>query len=56
MILLCCLFVFLYRSYVSALCEEVNETLQEVGQVAIADLSRNFGLPNNFLMEVCTAP
>ncbi len=36
----------------NALCEEVNETLQEVGQVSIGDLSRNFSLPNDFLMEV----
>ena len=35
------------------LCEEVNDTLQEVGQMSIATLSKNFGLPNDFLVEVC---
>ena len=44
--------MLLFRSYIDALCEEVNETLQEVGQVAISDLSKNFGLPNDFLIEV----
>lgn len=36
----------------TALCEEVNDTLQEVGQIVISDLSRNFALPNDFLMQV----
>ena len=37
-----------------AMCEEINDTLQEVGQMIVADISKNFGLPNDFLMEVCT--
>ena len=40
------------RSYMDCLCEEVNDTLQEVGQMSIATLSKNFGLPNDFLVEV----
>lgn len=40
------------RSYLDHLAEEVNDTLQESGQVLIAELSRNFGLPLNFLVEV----
>lgn len=42
----------MFRSYIKAMCEEINDTLQEVGQIAVADLSKNFGLPNDFLMEV----
>ena len=37
------------------LCEEINDTIQEAGHASVADLSRNFGLPMNFLIEVqCT--
>ena len=42
------------RSYIDRLCEEINDTLQEAGQVSIADLSRNLGLPTDFLLEVCS--
>ena len=34
------------------LCREINDTVQEAGQVSVADLSKNFGLPNKFLVEV----
>lgn len=40
------------RSYMKRLCEEINDIIQEAGQASIADLSRNFGLPINFLTEV----
>ena len=40
------------RSYMNRLCEELNDTLQEVGQLSVATLSKNFGLPNDFLVEV----
>ena len=42
------------RHYVAALCEEINDTLQEVGQMTVADLSKSFALPNNFLVQVRT--
>ena len=35
------------------LCEEINDMVQEAGQVSLADLSRNFNLPINILVEVC---
>ena len=44
----------LNRSYLDQLAEEVNDTLQESGQVLMAELSRNFGLPLKFLVEVHT--
>ena len=34
------------------LCDEINDTLQEVGQMTIADLSKDFGLPMDFVLEV----
>ena len=38
------------------LCEEINDLIQEAGQASLTDLSRNFNLPYNFLLEVhlCT--
>ena len=45
----------LFRSYIDALCEEINDTLQEAGQMMVADLSKNFALPNSFLVQVCGA-
>ena len=48
-------FLFVYpltRSYIHRLCEEINDTLQEAEQVSIADLSKKFGLPIDFLVEV----
>ena len=44
----------LCRAYVDALLEEIGDTLQEMGQMAVADLSKNFGLPNEFIMQVRT--
>ena len=38
----------------TALFEEVNDTLQEVGQMVVADLSKDFSLPHDFLMQVIT--
>lgn len=35
------------------LCEEISDLVQETGQASLADLSRNFNLPINFLMKVC---
>lgn len=40
------------RDYIDALCEEINDSLQESGQMNVADISKSFSLPNNFLLEV----
>ena len=42
----------LCRSYIQHLCEEINDIIQEAGQASVTDLSRNFSLPINFLLEV----
>ena len=36
----------------AALFEEINDTLQEVGQMVVSDLSKDFSLPHDFLMQV----
>ena len=46
-----CLVLF-NREYLDRVAEEINETLQESGQVLIAELSKTFGLPADFLQEV----
>ena len=40
------------RRYIDDLCEEINDNLQEVGQMNVADISKSFALPNNFILEV----
>lgn len=40
------------RSYLDAMCEEVNDALHEIGQMNVAELSKSFLLPNTFLLEV----
>ena len=40
------------RGYIHHLCDEINDTLQEVGQMSITDLSTSFGLPMDFILEV----
>ena len=42
----------LCRSYMQYLCEEINDIIQEEGQASVADLSKNYNLPINFLMQV----
>jgi hypothetical protein len=37
------------------LCEEINDLIQEAGQASLTDLSRNFNLPYNFLLEYVEA-
>lgn len=44
--------VFILRNYIDALCEEINDSLQESGQMNVTDISKNFALPNSFLLEV----
>ena len=34
------------------MCEEINDNLHEVGQMDVAELSKHFSLPNDFLLEV----
>ena len=38
------------------LCEEISDLVEETGQASLADLSRNFNLPINFLIKVCYIP
>ncbi|KAJ8377482.1 hypothetical protein AAFF_G00259930 [Aldrovandia affinis] len=40
------------ENYLDQLAEEVNDKLQETGQVNIAELCKNFDLPGDFLTEV----
>ena len=35
------------------LCEEIGDIIEETGEASLADLSRNFSLPINFLVKVC---
>ena len=34
------------------MCEEISDALHEIGQMSVAELSKNFSLPNSFLLEV----
>ncbi|XP_032239292.2 E3 UFM1-protein ligase 1 homolog [Nematostella vectensis] len=40
------------KDYLDRMAEEINETLQEAGQVFIAELSKTFSLPTDFMLEV----
>ncbi|XP_057308369.1 E3 UFM1-protein ligase 1 homolog isoform X1 [Hydractinia symbiolongicarpus] len=40
------------RDYLDRTAEEINEALQEAGQVAIADLAKTFNLPIEFLLSL----
>ncbi|KAK3742853.1 hypothetical protein QZH41_015373, partial [Actinostola sp. cb2023] len=40
------------RDYLDRMAEEINETLQESGQVFIAELSKSFTLPTDYVLEV----
>lgn len=40
------------RMYLEKMCEEINDTLQEAGQLTVSDLTKEFGLPTAFLLEV----
>ncbi len=41
-----------YRGYLDTLCEEINDNLQEMGQLDVSQLSKTFTLPYDFLLEV----
>ena len=41
-----------YSNYLDQVAEEINDTLQESGQVIISELSKTFTLSTDFLLEV----
>lgn len=41
-----------YSNYLDQVAEEINDTLQESGQVVISELSKTFTLSTDFLLEV----
>ncbi len=41
-----------FSHYLDSLAEEVNDKLQEQGQVTIAELTKTYDLPADFLSEV----
>ena len=43
-----------YSNYLDQVAEEINDTLQESGQVIISELSKTFTLSTDFLLEVRT--
>ena len=49
-----CFSVYGYDSsnYLDQVAEEINDTLQESGQVIISELSKTFTLSTDFLLEV----
>ena len=40
------------KDYLDRIAEEINETLQEAGQVDISDLAKTFDLPTDFILSV----
>lgn len=45
--------ILLYcRDYLDRTAEEINETLQESGQVTVAELAKTFNFPADFLLSV----
>ena len=44
--------IVMCRTYLAQMCEEINDTLQEAGQLTVSDLTKEFGLPTAFLLEV----
>lgn len=49
-------YLFVYScdssNYLDQVAEEINDTLQESGQVIISELSKTFALSTDFLLEV----
>ena len=41
-----------FRGYLSKMADEVNDMLQSAGHVVVSELSRQFNLPMDFLVEV----
>ena len=48
----CDFFKFFVSNYLDSFAEEVNDKLQEQGQVTIAELTKAYDLPADFLSEV----
>lgn len=46
---------FYKRSYLDQLAEEINDKLQETGQVTISELCKAYDLPGDFLIQVMKA-
>lgn len=44
-----------YSNYLDQVAEEINDILQESGQVVISELSKTFTLSTDFLLEVSYA-
>ena len=47
-----CFFPCDFSNYLDQVAEEINDTLQESGQVIISELSKTFTLSTDFLLEV----
>ncbi|KAK2554421.1 E3 UFM1-protein ligase 1-like protein [Acropora cervicornis] len=45
-------FVWLNRNYLDQVAEDINDFLQESGQISIAELSKKFTFPTEFLLEI----
>lgn len=45
-------FFSILREYLDRMAEEINETLQESGQVFVSEFSKTFTLPTDFVLEV----
>lgn len=46
---------FYIRSYLDQLAEEINDKLQETGQVTVSELCKAYDLPGDFLIQVMQA-
>ena len=40
-----------FRSYLDTISEEINDSLQEQGQVSLAELTKTYDLPGDFLSQ-----
>ena len=43
---------FSFSSYLDSICEEINDKLEEAGQISIADLTKHYDLPGDFMYDV----
>ena len=44
--------LFSIRNYLDRAAEEINEALQDAGQLSVTELSKTFNLPSEFLLSV----
>lgn len=40
------------RKYLNNVCQEINELLQESGSIQLSDMTKNLGLPKEFVEKV----